>query len=284
MSPATDSEGPYAAAWKDFKRRQRINWILWIGYLPVGGLAIWIGSLVGSDIPAFIIVIPWFCAIPVAWIYLLSFRCPRCSRLFFFRFGAAWQNPIRLRCVHCGLPSGTPNDPGDMSAELARGRALFKKIGLIYGISCVLFLAGLAVLGLVMQKQSAQPKMIAGQFLQQMQAHQYQKAQTFLTPAARTQFQARTLPQWRAFEKAHGAARSYKWIAGGWFFKPEITVHYDLIGERSGGGAAAITLVPHGDEWLIEAVTVYARKEDLFPPRNQVLATGTPTASPGGAQ
>jgi hypothetical protein len=110
-----DARPDYTAAWRDFRRRRLIYWVVFLGYVP-GAFALFVG--VGLPISAFIGIAPdyFFYAIAGSWMlaWLISglrarlFPCPRCHKWFF----ATWwySNPFARKCVHCGLPKWANSD------------------------------------------------------------------------------------------------------------------------------------------------------------------------------
>ena len=107
------SETDYAAAWQDLRRRRRLLWILFLGYIPgVAALCFLVGAPITSmgetqqgEVACAIIALLWIFAFAVAAIRLTFFRCPRCHRIFHSTW---WRhNPFAHNCLHCGLAQGT---------------------------------------------------------------------------------------------------------------------------------------------------------------------------------
>jgi len=90
----------YKEAWQDLRKRRRIFWIAYIVFLP--------GIFVIMDAPAatsgrvfFWTGGAWCVSVVAANAYLSAFRCPRCTKRYFFR---PWfYNHYARKCIHCGL-------------------------------------------------------------------------------------------------------------------------------------------------------------------------------------
>ena len=101
--------GLYAAAWQDCKRRLVVFRVVQIMGIPVIIGAAYLSSKWGRS--ALIAVPAWFLVYFLVGIWLNRFRCPRCDKLFFWRFPpkAVTQSTWR-DCRHCGLHQGAePN-------------------------------------------------------------------------------------------------------------------------------------------------------------------------------
>jgi hypothetical protein len=107
------SEAGYAAAWRELRRRRRLTWVLFLGYIPgVAALCFLVGAPVtrmgGSkqgEVACAVIALLWILAFAAAAIRLTFFRCPRCHRIFHSTW---WRhNPFARNCLHCGLAQGT---------------------------------------------------------------------------------------------------------------------------------------------------------------------------------
>jgi hypothetical protein len=109
----TLNEAPYAAAWRDLRRRQWLMWGVYLGFFP----GEWLLSAVGAKLPhhrapgVFVIAgIVWMVAFVASGYWAAAWRCPRCHEVF---TRATWyRNPCTRKCLSCGLPRGAPNDPG----------------------------------------------------------------------------------------------------------------------------------------------------------------------------
>lgn len=99
--PAPDA--PYAHAWRAYRRRNRLAWLLLIGYVPV----LWLVALVAGtgegrgDFIFGVTAIIWAAVWIVTSFRLGRFRCPRCKQDFFHKWPR--QNGFARRCLHCGL-------------------------------------------------------------------------------------------------------------------------------------------------------------------------------------
>ena len=107
------SETDYAASWQDLRKRRRLVWLLFLGYIPgvaalcflVVTAAASMGGSKQSEVACAVIALFWILAFAVAAIRLTFFRCPRCRRLFHSTW---WRhNPFARHCLHCGLAQDT---------------------------------------------------------------------------------------------------------------------------------------------------------------------------------
>ncbi len=97
--------GAMTDAWRDYRRRLRWFFVVWIGGFLGAAVAAYalVSSRFGQHAVS-IIGIAWLLALTVVAVRLQLFRCPRCSRQF---CKARWYfNPLASHCVHCGLPKG----------------------------------------------------------------------------------------------------------------------------------------------------------------------------------
>jgi hypothetical protein len=114
-------EHSYSDAWHDLEQREAIlkvvSWVaIPLTFIPE--LAFVPLMLVAFLVFDFFSIqsLPWQISLFVLvvslgliglWCIMLSFRCPRCHKLFFFKKIYFAHNPHdRSRCVHCGLPKG----------------------------------------------------------------------------------------------------------------------------------------------------------------------------------
>ncbi len=99
----------YAAAWKDRKRPLVVFRTVQIMGIPVIIGAAYESSKWGRS--ALIAVPVWFFVYVLVGIWLNRFRCPRCAKLFFWRFPPETVTQSTWReCRHCGLRQDTePN-------------------------------------------------------------------------------------------------------------------------------------------------------------------------------
>ena len=99
----------YRDAWVGYRRRSRIFWLLFLGYVPVvlvvGYVSFW---LFGTFTPAFVAAVLYMVAMAVAGNYGGAWRCPRCHRPFFAKWW--FYNSFARSCVHCGLPKWAEGD------------------------------------------------------------------------------------------------------------------------------------------------------------------------------
>ena len=107
-NPVDTAQDEYTLAWREYRSRARLAWLLFLGYMPGVGL-IWslIGATVGWDstpggVARTIVALSWMVALGIAGNRAARFRCPRCGRPFFS--ATLYHNSFARRCVHCGLP------------------------------------------------------------------------------------------------------------------------------------------------------------------------------------
>ena len=96
--------GPYAEAWKTYRRYRRAFWLVWICYVPVIGLIAAVSQwLFHSFVPAMVAASGWMLLFLVVGVRYQTFRCPRCGEPF---SGKWWYNMsfMARKCVRCGLP------------------------------------------------------------------------------------------------------------------------------------------------------------------------------------
>jgi hypothetical protein len=112
-------EGPYAAAWRRYRRWRWTFWLLFVLYLPAPAiLSRAMGCTRGSGTPIVVAAFAWMIAFGIVGYQTGNFRCPRCGELFFRKFDdriwrRTWvQKPFARRCLHCGLPKWAGRDPG----------------------------------------------------------------------------------------------------------------------------------------------------------------------------
>jgi len=101
--------GLYAVAWQDCKRRLVVFRIVQIMGIPVIVGAAYESSQLGRS--ALIAVPVWLSLYFLVGIWLNRFRCPRCTKLFFWRFPPKTITQSTWReCRHCGLhQNAAPN-------------------------------------------------------------------------------------------------------------------------------------------------------------------------------
>jgi hypothetical protein len=115
--PITVIEAPYAAAWRDLRRRRRLMWGVYLGFFP----GEWILSAVDAKLlhhrtPGVFIIagIGWMVAFLASSFWADAWQCPRCHKNF---TRATWyRNPWTRHCLSCGLPRWAPNDPGSSTS------------------------------------------------------------------------------------------------------------------------------------------------------------------------
>jgi len=96
-------EGPtYNIHWQDFRRRNRLAILLFLGYLPVvGTLGYLLSAFVTSEIPLITIAVFWTLVWLWACLRVCTFHCPRCGKLYCIN--KYFVATLGRRCPHCGL-------------------------------------------------------------------------------------------------------------------------------------------------------------------------------------
>ena len=90
-------------SWEDYRRRRKVLWIAFIGYLPVGAIVgLPLNGILGSELPVIVLALVWMGIFAYAVVRMDSFPCPRCGMPFFSR--PFVQNPLAQRCMRCGWP------------------------------------------------------------------------------------------------------------------------------------------------------------------------------------
>jgi hypothetical protein len=115
------NDGPYAPAWRRYRRQSRAFWLVFVLYIPA--IAALNRALVSAqrDNPTAIALAAFAGLVAFAAIGYRkwNFRCPRCGELFFHRFDdRAWRmdwqhRPWARRCLHCGLPKWAGSGAAD---------------------------------------------------------------------------------------------------------------------------------------------------------------------------
>jgi hypothetical protein len=108
-------QSDYAAAWRDYRKRAIIFWVIFLSYLPgVGVIFLMIGPSLAAwtgiklDNVGLMIALCWMIAFAIAGFRLSLFRCPRCGNSF--SWGSWHTNIFARKCLHCGLPKWAESD------------------------------------------------------------------------------------------------------------------------------------------------------------------------------
>ena len=116
-----EHNGPYAPAWRRYRRWRRAFWLVFVAFLPtVAAIDRAVRSRYGEVANS---VTTWVAlgALAVWWVTGLmsgNFVCPRCGGTFFSKWdGRPWRqatqsNMFARRCMQCGLPKWALRDPG----------------------------------------------------------------------------------------------------------------------------------------------------------------------------
>ena len=98
----TDSQSIYAAQWDDYRKRNKIFWLVFATYLPgVVVIGIPLARFFHTGVMVGIIAGFWMIAFVVSRTHLRFWKCPRCSKPFFQKWW--YHNSFARRCVHCAL-------------------------------------------------------------------------------------------------------------------------------------------------------------------------------------
>jgi predicted RNA-binding Zn-ribbon protein involved in translation (DUF1610 family) len=91
-----------ALGWAEYRRRQWIAGLMWLGFLPLTALIVFsVGSLTRSEVAVSVLVsMLAILALGAGWRFVL-FRCPNCNHYFHLASPARMTNG-RI-CPHCGL-------------------------------------------------------------------------------------------------------------------------------------------------------------------------------------
>ena len=97
---------PYDEHWRQHRRHNRAVLLLWLGWLPFGGLVVSPAMQVtGSENFGFALAGAWMLAFLTSGARAGNFRCPRCGKQFFSK--SWYHNGWSAKCLHCGLPKGS---------------------------------------------------------------------------------------------------------------------------------------------------------------------------------
>jgi hypothetical protein len=92
----------YAEGLADIRRRRRLLWVAFVGYIPaVMVLTPLVQSIARPNNALLIVVVSWMALFVVAGFRIDWARCPRCGK--HFHATVLWHNPWARRCLHCGL-------------------------------------------------------------------------------------------------------------------------------------------------------------------------------------
>jgi hypothetical protein len=107
----------FAPQWRDLKRRCLLFWVC-VAAVPLTLLAVNYVFAPHEFVVFILIAVPLFVLLVAAGAHKASFRCPRCSELFFesdfespFDIPIAYQNTFSRKCMNCGLPRGAEPGP-----------------------------------------------------------------------------------------------------------------------------------------------------------------------------
>lgn len=132
-----------------------------------------------------------------------------------------------------------------------------------FALILMVLLAG--YIGLAIYAMSIVPQMTfksnlsVGEFFRRSQSHDYNGAHQLLSRRLQAQMSAQTLAQqWRAFESAHGPIKNWMDAPGGVFniWPRSVTGNRTVSGRKSGSGLVTTQLVPEGNSWRIDRLTI----------------------------
>jgi hypothetical protein len=102
---ARETRNNYAAQWRAHNWRLLVVILIFITYLPA---ELWLSPFISKHFPAadggLIIFLTWSVGLVSSGAYLLQWRCPRCHKPYFRKWGWLYCNPFALSCVNCKLP------------------------------------------------------------------------------------------------------------------------------------------------------------------------------------
>jgi hypothetical protein len=115
-----DTENNYAAGWRDLRRRRVLfAWasVITAAYFFIAALIFYKTNQAMESV----VVAVFFGGLPfgISFHYLTLFRCLRCSKLFFVKYG--FIDPFVRKCRHCELPmwaekTGRPRKTGQVAS------------------------------------------------------------------------------------------------------------------------------------------------------------------------
>jgi hypothetical protein len=97
--------GGFTEQWEELNRRVVLSWAAIVGGFLL--LSVSITFLPSRTVLMAVAPVALGLACAAQW-RLYSFRCPRCRREFFIRFGTSIG--LSPKCLHCGLERGTIPD------------------------------------------------------------------------------------------------------------------------------------------------------------------------------
>src|SRR5262245_25701925 len=99
------------SSWATFRRRERIAWLLFFGFVPgVVVVGTGLSKLFDSVIPVVVVAFAWTITFMVLAFFAYRFRCPRCGKPFFQK--TRFHSSFVSNCVHCGLAKWHEPDNG----------------------------------------------------------------------------------------------------------------------------------------------------------------------------
>jgi len=89
---------------REYYKRNLVFWGLFLGFIPAAVAAAEVTPVL--RLPALFqsVVLTWFFVTLVAAVWRMSWRCPRCSERFYYKWW--YGNSFSTKCVHCGFRPG----------------------------------------------------------------------------------------------------------------------------------------------------------------------------------
>jgi hypothetical protein len=97
---------PYQKEWEEYKKRQKVFWLVFLCFIPFILLFRLIGNLFQSLTSSGDIGSLGFIVFGIVWticgIRLQYWKCPQCGKAFHTKW--YWNNILSSKCLHCKLP------------------------------------------------------------------------------------------------------------------------------------------------------------------------------------
>lgn len=107
---STPHKGAYTAQWLEYRKRNTLFWLVFLGFMPgVLLIGIPLSRLLNVDNVAGLVAIIWMVAFVITGNYRAFWRCPRCRKPFFHKWW--YHNFFARKCVHCKLPKYAGFEP-----------------------------------------------------------------------------------------------------------------------------------------------------------------------------
>src|SRR5436853_7772372 len=90
-------------SWDGLRARRTVFLCLFLGFALITFLLGSFKGIILTDGVFSILVLVWFAVSAIGAFGLLSWRCPRCRKPFFWRLPFGYGNFFARKCVHCDL-------------------------------------------------------------------------------------------------------------------------------------------------------------------------------------